>query len=55
MSYCGKKKRREWVKEISNSATERECFYFRFPGHTIEVPSEDSFAMMSVVDLKVRT
>jgi len=28
-------------------------FYFRFPGYKIEVPYEDSFAMMAETDLKV--
>ena len=28
-------------------------FYFRFPGHKLEVPYEDSFAMMAETDLKV--
>ncbi len=28
-------------------------FYFRFPGHKIEVPYEDSFAMMAETDLKL--
>jgi len=27
-------------------------FYFRFPGHKIEVPYEDSFAMMAETDLR---
>jgi hypothetical protein len=30
-------------------------FYFRFPGYKIEVPYEDSFAMMAETDLKVHT
>jgi hypothetical protein len=27
-------------------------YYFRYPDHTIEVPYEDSFAMMAETDLK---